>query len=548
MKFNEMGLPDFVARALTERKFDDATEIQEKAIPLIASGADVIGLSQTGSGKTYAYGIPALGMIDVNIPATQVLIICPTRELVSQVVDDMKRLLGNETRIRIAPIFGGSNIERQEAVLRRGAKIVVGTPGRLMDHLRRKSLRMDYLKMAVLDEADEMLNMGFKPDIETILRATKPERQTAMFSATMPPAIKKLTKEFMREAVTVKTEGQDCCNTLIKQFYVNCNKPNKVDTLEKIYKETNPFVSIVFCNTKSMTEDLSRELVQRKLLAFPLHGDMKQRDRTKTMERFKKDGGILVATDVAARGIDVKNVDIVVNFDFPNNEEYYTHRIGRTGRAGTMGKSFTIIHNQQQVDTLHAIVQKLGGEVSEYTGLSSASFKPCKNCKADFPTFREKKNQAQNKGRDSRPRQAARVSYDSRDADSKPRAASGASRPFERKPSRSKANDFRRGQKPFSGPRGGLMIEEHEPSAEKKFYNERGNKRNAPRDERSRERNAKFIKPSTQRDGENPESGRKPFAQRARGGKFQKGGAPAGGNRRNFNNGNRDNRGGRKTR
>jgi len=374
MKFEEMGLCECVLCGLAEQGISEPTEIQERTLPLVKSGVDVIGLSQTGSGKTYAYGIPAIETVDEDVPATQVLIICPTRELVAQVTDSLKKLLNKDSRIRIAPIFGGANMDRQVQALKRGARIVVGTPGRLMDHLRRKTLRLDYLKMVVLDEADEMLDMGFKPDIETILKTTKPERQTVMFSATMPPEIQKLTAAFMREPVTVKSHNHECQHALIKQFFINCKRTEKVEVLEKIYRETHPFISIVFCNTKAMTDDLANSLRKKDLPAVALHGDMRQRERSRTMDGFKKNGGILVATDVAARGIDVKNVDIVVNFDFPNNDEYYTHRIGRTGRAGKIGTAFTLINTLQQAKALHDITQKLGGQIEEFKKLSTAEF------------------------------------------------------------------------------------------------------------------------------------------------------------------------------
>jgi len=374
MKFAEMNLPDFIKRALGEQGFVDATEIQERTMPLIESGIDVIGLSQTGSGKTYAYGIPAINCVDVNLSTTQVLVICPTRELVTQVVDHLNKLLTQETHIRVTPIYGGANIDRQTQSLKRGAKIVVGTPGRLMDHLRRKTLRLDYLKMLVLDEADEMLQMGFKQDIETILKSTKPEHQTIMFSATMPPEIKKLTSAFMRDPVTIKSKNHECSHALIKQYFVNCKKTEKIDMLARIHKIMYPFISIVFCNTKRMTEDLVDALKKEDLPAVYLHGDMRQRERSRTMDNFKKHGGILIATDVAARGIDVKNIDIVVNFDFPNNEEYYTHRIGRTGRAGKTGTAFTIINTIQQAKALQDLTRKLGGTAEEYATLSTTQF------------------------------------------------------------------------------------------------------------------------------------------------------------------------------
>ncbi|MCL2228840.1 MAG: DEAD/DEAH box helicase [Firmicutes bacterium] len=376
MKFNEMNLPDFIVRALDALGFSDATEIQEQTMPLIADGADVVGLSQTGSGKTYAYGIPAITCVDENLPAPQVLIICPTRELVAQVVDAMRKLVVEKTLIKIQAIFGGSNMDRQITSLKRGAKIVVGTPGRLMDHLRRKTLKLDHLKMVVLDEADEMLSMGFKPDIETILKSTKPNRQMVMFSATMPNEIKKLTATFMRDPVMIKSSTQDTCHASIKQYFVACKRTEKVETLINIIGATHPFVSIVFCNTKRMTDELAHSIKQLGHPTYALHGDMRQRERSRTMDLFKRDGGILVATDVAARGIDVKNVDIVVNFDFPNDGEYYTHRIGRTGRAGKEGSAFTIINTAQQAKALRDFTQSVGAKAEEYPSLSSMSFSP----------------------------------------------------------------------------------------------------------------------------------------------------------------------------
>ncbi|MCL2587119.1 MAG: DEAD/DEAH box helicase [Firmicutes bacterium] len=390
MKFEEMGLTECVLRGLTAQGICESTEIQERTLPLIKMGVDVLGLSQTGSGKTYAFGIPAIEFVDQSLPATQVLIICPTRELVRQVVEDLKKLIDENTRIRVTPIYGGANMDRQVEQLKRGAKIVVGTPGRLMDHLRRKTLRLDYLKMVVLDEADEMLQMGFKQDIETILKSTKAEqRQTVMFSATMPSDIQKLITQFMREPQIIKSQNHECSHALIRQFFINCKRTEKTEMMEKIYNELHPYISIVFCNTKKMTEDLSYALRKKGLPAVCLHGDMRQRERTRTLENFKRDGGILVATDVAARGIDIKNVDIVVNFDFPNNDEYYTHRIGRTGRAGKPGTAITLINTIQQAKALQDITLKLGGKVEEFKKLSIAQ------SLADEPTTTKKKPRLQ---------------------------------------------------------------------------------------------------------------------------------------------------------
>lgn len=376
MKFTEMGLSEYIVNGLTSQGIETATEIQTLTMPLIKSGADIIGLSQTGSGKTYAYGIPALERINTELPAVQVLVVSPTRELAAQIADDLRKLTNNTSKIGIAPIFGGSNMDRQIAALKRGAKIVIGTPGRLMDHLRRKTLKLDNLKMVILDEADEMLNMGFKEDIEKILKTTPANRQTIMFSATMPPEIIRITKQYMKEPVIIKTKNQDSSHALIKQYFVNCERTQKTEVLGKIYEKFNPWISIVFCNTIRMTEELTKSLVKNGLSAVCLNGDMRQKERQRVMESFKKSdgGGILVATDVAARGIDIKNVDIVVNYDFPNNEDYYVHRIGRTGRAGKEGVALTIINTKQQAKDLQNLTSKTGGRVEEYAILSTVQW------------------------------------------------------------------------------------------------------------------------------------------------------------------------------
>ena len=374
MKFTEMGLSDYIVRGLAEQGIETATEIQELVMPVIKTGVDVIGLSQTGSGKTYAYGIPALENIDVELSATQFLVVCPTRELAVQIADQIRKLTVLTGNISVAPIVGGSHMDRQVQALKRGAKIVIGTPGRLMDHLRRKTLKLDKLKMVILDEADEMLNMGFKEDIETILKTTPDTRQTLMFSATMPKEIINLTKQYMKDATMIKTQNQESSHALIKQHFCNCTKNDKADVLCKIYEKFNPWISIVFCNTKRMTEELSKTLEQRGLPAVCLNGDMRQSERKRVMDNFKKsgNGGILVATDVAARGIDIKNVDIVINYDFPNNEDYYVHRIGRTGRAGKEGIAFNIITTRAQEMDLQDLTRRLGGTIEEYSALSTA--------------------------------------------------------------------------------------------------------------------------------------------------------------------------------
>lgn len=366
MTFTELGVSAKIIKGLDAQGFDVPTEIQTSAIPLVASGKDVIGLSHTGSGKTYAFGIPAIECVDDD-SSTQVLIVCPTRELVMQETESLRLLTEYIDHIKIVPIFGGSSMDKQIFGLKRNSKIVIGTPGRLMDHLRRRTLKLNNLKMIILDEADEMLNMGFKDDIETILKSTPKERQTIMFSATMPSEILKLTNQYMKQPVVIKSKIQDRPQAFIKQFYTSCDKDKKLDTIKGIYKKFAPKVSIVFCNTKRMTEQLAASMTTSNLPAVCLHGDMRQSERRRAIENFKKNGdGILVATDVAARGIDIKNVDIIVNYDFPNNYDYYIHRIGRTGRAGKEGTAITIINTTIQQKSLQNLITKTGNKIEEF--------------------------------------------------------------------------------------------------------------------------------------------------------------------------------------
>lgn len=372
MKFTEFNLSEYIIKGLTAQGFDTTTEIQALAFPLIKSGKDVVGLSHTGSGKTYAFGIPALECIDADLSTPQVLIVCPTRELAMQEADALRKLTEFADNIKIVPIFGGSSMDRQIQSLKRNAKVVIGTPGRLMDHLRRKTLKLGDLKMLVLDEADEMLNMGFKEDIETILKSTPSARQTIMFSATMPAEIMKLTKQYMKEPTTIKSKAQDGPQAFIKQYYVNCPKDKKTNTAVKVFEHFKPTISIVFCNTKKMTEQLADALTQNNFPAAFLHGDMRQNERKRVMDGFKKDGGVLIATDVAARGIDVKNVDLVLNYDLPQDIDYYTHRIGRTGRAGKEGTSLTIINTASQLKELQNLISKTKNKIEEHKTLSMA--------------------------------------------------------------------------------------------------------------------------------------------------------------------------------
>lgn len=358
--FREFELSPEVRKAVEEIGYLEATSIQTQAIPLILAGRDIIGHSRTGSGKTAAFGLPAIDLVDteVNPKTVQILILCPTRELVMQANEELKKFSRYKPEIKVVSIYGGQQIERQIDILKSGSQIVVGTPGRIMDHMRRKTLRFDSVKTVVLDEADEMLNMGFREDIETILGETPRERQTILFSATMPQPILDITKEYMRDPQLVKIEDSEPGVASIGQFSYEVPKGKKTAAICMLLDYFLPKVSIIFCNTKKMVDELSEELVNRGYTAKGLHGDMRQAQRTEVMNAFKEGSfAVLVATDVAARGIDVNDVDIIFNYDLPCEYEYYIHRIGRTGRAGKTGRSFTLTSGLAQRYRLQEIAK-----------------------------------------------------------------------------------------------------------------------------------------------------------------------------------------------
>ena len=340
--------------------FTEATEIQARSIPAALSGRDIIGFSQTGSGKTAAFGLPAIEAVDLKMNAKfpQVLIMSPTRELAMQVTDELRKFSKYTERMHIVPVYGGEPINRQIGQLRGGCQIVVGTPGRIMDHLGRRTLRFDEIKMVVLDEADEMLNMGFREDIETILEKTPESRQTLLFSATMPQEIINITGKYQKSPEMIKIKSKQMTAVNIEQSYFEVARNMKKDALSLLLQYYRPNRSIVFCNTKKMVSEVAADLRSRGFNADELHGDMKQSQRTQVMNRYKNGGiDILVATDVASRGIDVNDIDIVFNFDIPDETEYYVHRIGRTARAGKTGKSFTLVQGQRQLRELQSIAK-----------------------------------------------------------------------------------------------------------------------------------------------------------------------------------------------
>ena len=342
LRFEDMNISNEICRAVLDMGFEEATPIQSQAIPVILEGKDIIGQSQTGTGKTAAFGIPLLERINPEDRRLQALILCPTRELAIQVSEEFRKLLKYKDNIRVLPIYGGQPIDRQIAALRKGTQVVIGTPGRVMDHMRRRTIKAETVQMMVLDEADEMLDMGFREDIETILVKIPEEHQTLLFSATLSPEILDITKRFQKNPEFIKIVRKELTVPNIEQYYFDVKEKTKLDALCRIMDVYDPKLAMVFCNTKKRVDDLVEMLQGRGYFAEGLHGDLKQAQRDKVMQKFRNGTiEILVATDVAARGIDVDDIDVVFNYDVPQDEEYYVHRIGRTGRAGKAGKAFT---------------------------------------------------------------------------------------------------------------------------------------------------------------------------------------------------------------
>ena len=340
--FNQLNVSEEIKKAVVDMGFEETTPIQTKAIPVILEGRDVVAQAPTGTGKTCAFGIPAIESIETDSDKVQILILCPTRELVIQTAEELKALCKYKEGVRALPIYGGQQIDRQIIALKKKPQIIIGTPGRIMDHLRRKTLKFEHLKMVVLDEADEMLNMGFREDIDTILESVPGDRQFVLFSATMPKAIIDIANKYQHDVVKINVVHKIMTVPTVEQFYLETRESSKVEVLSRIIDAHNFKLSVVFCNTKKRVDDLCKDLQARGYSAEALHGDMKQLQRDSVMGRFRNGLiDILIATDVAARGIDVDDVDAVFNFDIPSDEEYYVHRIGRTGRAKREGVSYT---------------------------------------------------------------------------------------------------------------------------------------------------------------------------------------------------------------
>lgn len=341
--FADLGLHDQLLESITSVGYEIPTPIQERTIPALLAGQDVIAQAQTGSGKTAAFGLPIIETIDPAVRGVQALILCPTRELAIQVSEALHKY-GRHKRIETLPIYGGQPYERQFRGLQRGVQIVVGTPGRVMDHMRRNTLDLGNLKFFVLDEADEMLDMGFIEDIEWILQQVPEKRQTALFSATIPPRIADLARKYMSEPQRISVRGKEMTVAETRQMYYEVPRPRRVDALTRILDAEVPTSAMIFCRTKHGVDELGESLQARGFAVETLHGDLSQTQRDRVMRRFRANqADILIATDVAARGLDIPDVSHVINFDIPESVETYVHRIGRTGRAGKNGAAITLV-------------------------------------------------------------------------------------------------------------------------------------------------------------------------------------------------------------
>jgi len=342
--FSTLNLSAGVRRALDTMGFGQPTPIQARSIPLILDGKDIIGQAQTGTGKTAAFGIPMIELIEAKQRETEALVLCPTRELAVQVAGELKKLARFRKDVTIVPVYGGQAIQTQIKSLRRGTHVVVGTPGRMIDHMRRKTIKLGTVTKVVLDEADEMLNMGFLEDIETILGATSVSRQTLLFSATMPESIRRLAGKYQKNPSVVKVVGEELTVAGVEQAYIEVMQGMKLNMLCKLVDTYHFSSSLIFCNTKKRVDEIARNLKMMGYEADCLHGDMNQSKRDRVMADFRKGrSAILVATDVAARGIDVSRVEAVINYDVPLDDQYYVHRIGRTARMGKSGHAFTLV-------------------------------------------------------------------------------------------------------------------------------------------------------------------------------------------------------------
>ena len=346
--FSELGLSADILKAVDKIGFEEASPIQTAVIPTIMEGRDVVGMSSTGSGKTVAFAIPAIEKVDPKIRAVQVLILCPTRELAVQVAEETGKIALFKRGVMGVPIYGGQSYERQFRALAAGAQVVIGTPGRVMDHMERGTIKFDQLKLVILDETDRMLDMGFRDDIEHILKSVPATRQLLFFSATIPRGIQDLIGRYSKDPAWIKIDSVAQNAPQVEQTYFEVDRRSKIEALTRLIDVNDFRYGIIFCSTKIMVDDLDEHLHSRGYMTDRLHGDITQAQRDRVMDKFRRRGfEFLVATDVAARGLDVDDLEVVFNFDLPNDAEDYTHRIGRTGRAGRKGQAFTFVSGQE---------------------------------------------------------------------------------------------------------------------------------------------------------------------------------------------------------
>jgi ATP-dependent RNA helicase DeaD len=348
LPFAQLGLSPEILKAVEKMGFEEASPIQTAVIPVALTGRDVVGMSSTGSGKTAAFAIPALERVDPHVKGVQVLILCPTRELAVQVAEEVGKLSFFKRGIGAVPIYGGQSYDRQFRALAAGTQVVIGTPGRVMDHMDRGTLSFDKLKIVVLDETDRMLDMGFRDDIEHILKAMPKERQLLFFSATIPRAIQDLIGRYSHDPAWIKIESVAQNAPLVEQVYFEVDRRSKIEALTRLIDVHDFRYGIIFCSTKIMVDELDEHLHARGYATDRLHGDISQAQRERVMDKFRRRAfEFLVATDVAARGLDVDDLEVVFNFDLPNDAEDYTHRIGRTARAGKSGRAFTFVSGRE---------------------------------------------------------------------------------------------------------------------------------------------------------------------------------------------------------
>jgi ATP-dependent RNA helicase DeaD len=346
--FTDLGVSPEILKAVDKMGFEEASPIQTAVIPHAMTGRDVVGQSATGSGKTAAFAIPAIEKVDVKLRAVQVLVLCPTRELAVQVAEEVGKLAFYKKGLLEVPVYGGQSYDRQYRAFAAGAQVVIGTPGRVMDHMERGSLKFNQLKLVVLDEADRMLDMGFRDDIERILSAIPESRQLLFFSATMPRAIQELIKHYSRDPVWVRLESHQQTSPQVDQVFYEVDRRSKLEALTRLIDRHDFRYGIIFCSTKVMVDELDEHLHARGYNVDRLHGDLSQMQRDRVMEKFRRRGfEFLIATDVAARGLDVDDLEVVFNYDLPNDAEDYTHRIGRTGRAGKTGRAITFVSGRE---------------------------------------------------------------------------------------------------------------------------------------------------------------------------------------------------------